>query len=287
MIGRITKLISGLYTVYSEETNKYYDLKPLGIFRHKEIQPKVGDIEEFNETSILKIKPRFNDLIRPVICNIDQALVVTSLKEPELNLNLLDRFLVILEYNDIKPILIFSKWDLVKEEEKKEILEIIDYYKSIGYETVITSTKQNLLNNVDKYLKDKVSVITGESGTGKSSLINELGYDLELKTNEISKALNRGKHTTRHTELIRLCDGWLADTPGFGNLGFINMSETDLSHSMIEFFENSNNCKYNGCLHEKEPKCYIKQLVEENKIKESRYKNYLLFLEEVRKNRKW
>ena len=287
MLGRITKLIAGLYTVYCEETDKYYELKPLGIFRHKDVQPKVGDIVEFNETSITKIKPRFNDLIRPVICNIDQALVVTSLKEPELNLNLLDRFLVVLEYNDIKPVLVFSKWDLIKEEEQDDILSVVEYYKSIGYETVITSTKQNLLNNVGSYLKDKVSVITGESGTGKSSLINELGLNLDIKTNEISKALNRGKHTTRHTELIRLCDGWLADTPGFGNLSFIGMNEMDLAHSMIEFFEHSSSCKFNGCLHEKEPSCEIKKLVLENKIKESRYKNYLLFLEEVRKNRKW
>ena len=287
MLGRITKLISGLYTVYSKETNQFYDLKPLGIFRHKDVQPKVGDIVEFNDTSITKIYPRNNDLIRPVICNIDQALIVTSLKQPDLNLNLLDRFIVIMEYNDITPILIFSKWDLLNDNEQQEVLPIIEYYRNIGYETVITSTKQNLLNNVEKYLEDKVSVITGESGTGKSSLLNAISPDLTIRTNEISMALNRGKHTTRHTELIPICGGWIADTPGFGNLSFIDMTEQDISHSMIEFFELSSSCKYNGCLHEKEPKCAVKESLLNKEILESRYNNYLLFLEETRKQRKW
>ena len=287
MKGRITKLISGLYTVYSDIDDKFYDLKPLGIFRHKEIQPKVGDIVEFNDQSITKIYPRINDLIRPTICNIDQALVVTSLKEPNLNLNLLDRFITILEFNDITPILIFSKWDLIKEEEKDNINNIILYYKKIGYQTFITSTIDKMIPNLKEILDDKVTVITGESGTGKSSLINELGLDVVLKTNEISKALNRGKHTTRHTELLKVGTGWLADTPGFGNLAFIDMEEIDIAHSMVEMFEVSSNCKYNGCLHEKEPKCIVKEKVLNKEILESRYNNYLLFLEEVRKNRKW
>ena len=287
MKGRITKLISGLYTVYSSEVDKFYDLKPLGIFRHKDIQPKVGDIVEFNDQSITKIYPRINDLVRPVICNIDQALVVTSLKEPNLNLNLLDRFITILEYNDITPILIFSKWDLINEDEKANINSIINYYNKIGYKTYITSTINKMIPDLKEILSEKVTVITGESGTGKSSLINELGLDVVLKTNEISKALNRGKHTTRHTELLKVENGWIADTPGFGNLAFIDMSEMDIAHSMIEMFEASSNCKFNGCLHEKEPKCIVKEKVANKEILESRYNNYLLFLEEVRKNRKW
>ena len=133
----------------------------------------------------------------------------------------------------------------------------------------------------------KAVLFLGESGTGKSSLINELGLDVVLKTNEISKALNRGKHTTRHTELLRVGTGWLADTPGFGNLAFIDMKEIDIAHSMIEMFELSSMCKYSGCLHEKEPKCIVKEKVQNKEILESRYNNYLLFLEEVRKQRKW
>lgn len=287
MKGRITKLVSGVYTVYSEETNQYYDLKPLGIFRHREIQPKVGDRVEFVDTSIVSVEKRINSLIRPAICNIEQAFVVTSIKEPELNLNLLDRFLVILEYNDIKPILLFSKADLVSAEETPRYQKIIDYYKKLGYQTLITTTKNLQIAEIKKMINGHVSVITGDSGAGKSSLLNVIDPSVNFKTNEISKALNRGKHTTRHVELIRIGDGWIADTPGFGNLEFIGMSEQDLSHSMVEIFSRSSSCKYNGCLHEKEPKCSVKEAVINGEILESRYKNYCSFLEETRKSRKW
>lgn len=287
MKGRIIKLVAGLYTVYSEELNESYEVKPLGIFRHRDMQPKVGDIVEFSDISITKIDNRTNDLVRPAICNIDQAFVVTSVKEPELNLNLLDRFLVILEYNDIKPILVFNKWDLVDEDEKDEYLKIINYYQKIGYQSLITTTKNHQLANMKDFITSHVSVITGQSGAGKSSLLNEIAPEKNFKTNEISKALNRGKHTTRHTELIHLYDGWIADTPGFGNLNFVGMSEQDLSHNMKELFEKSDHCKYNGCLHENEPKCAIKEAVMNKEILETRYHNYCLFLEEVRKLRKW
>ncbi len=265
--------------------------KPRGIFRIKEEAPKVGDYVEYEIIDgvaiINKINKRKNDLIRPTICNVDQAIVVFSVKEPDLNLNLLDSFLVVLEYNDILPILVFNKMDLLSESELIEIKAIIDYYHSIGYTTLTTSTKLNDLDNLDELISNKISVITGQSGVGKSSILNVLDPNLAIKTAEISKALGRGKHTTRHVELIPFNNGWVADTPGFGLIDFIDMSEVDISHRFIEFFKASSRCKYNGCLHKNEPHCEVKRQVEEGTILKSRYDNYLLFIEEISKRRKW
>ena len=182
----------------------------------------------------------------------------------------------------------FNKWDLLtNEKEIIEIEKIIDYYHTIGYKTIKTSAKTNLLNELEIYIKDKVSVITGQSGVGKSSLINVIDSNFSIKTNDISKALNRGKHTTRHVELLQIKGGWLADTPGFGTMDFIDMNEVDISHSFVEFFENSQECKYNGCLHLNEPHCKIKELVENNDILKTRYENYVQFINEAKSKRKW
>lgn len=287
MQGTIVKLIAGQYTVYAKETNEYYNCKPLGIFRHQDLKPKVGDIVEFKDTTIIKIQTRHNDLIRPAICNIDQALVVTSVKKPNLNLNLLDRFLVILEHHEITPILIFSKWDLLTENEKIQVKEKIDYYQQIGYQVIITSNEKINLENIKNLLQDKISLITGESGVGKSSLLNSIDNNLDIKTNEISIALNRGKHTTRHVELIRSSDGWVADTPGFGNLSLEEINENELPFLFKEFNEYSNTCKFTSCLHINEKICGVKNALTENKIRSERYENYKSFLNEIKNNRKW
>lgn len=287
MQGTIVKLIAGQYTVYAKETNEYYNCKPLGIFRHQDLKPKVGDIVEFKDTTIIKIQTRHNDLIRPAICNIDQALVVTSVKKPNLNLNLLDRFLVILEHHEITPILIFSKWDLLTENEKIQVKEKIDYYQQIGYQVIITSNEKINLENIKNLLQDKISLITGESGVGKSSLLNSIDNNLDIKTNEISIALNRGKHTTRHVELIRSSGGWVADTPGFGNLSLEEINENELPFLFKEFNEYSNTCKFTSCLHINEKICGVKNALAENKIKSERYENYKSFLNEIKNNRKW
>lgn len=287
MLGRITKLISGDYSCIDYETNKEYVVKPLGIFRNRGISPKVGDIIEFDKLSILDVKKRSNDFIRPSICNIDQAIIVSSLKEPDLNLNLLDKFLVNFEFNRISPIIVFTKADLLTKEEFNNILPTLNYYSKIGYRTIISFKESRIKEELKPLIENKLSVITGDSGTGKSTLLTLLDSNLELKTNEISKALNRGKHTTRHTEIHPLLNGFIADTPGFGNLELSDFTVEDLSHNFVEFFEYSTGCKYPGCVHVKEPNCRIKEFVEKGVILKSRYENYLSFIEEIKNNRKW
>lgn len=292
MTAIITCLISGEYTIYDQSSKKTFIAKARGIFRNQNISPKVGDIVEYEYShsyaTIVKILPRRNDFIRPPIANIDQAFIVTSVKEPSLNLNLLDRMICVFEFQNILPILIFSKMDLLEDKEKEEVLKIIDYYQEIGYHIIKTTTYLPLtIDNIKPYLKDKISVITGQSGVGKSSIINIIDKTIKMDTASISKALNRGKHTTRYTKLFFIENGWLADTPGFGMVEFIDMDEVSLSHSFIEFFHFSQSCKYNGCLHQNEPFCNVKRKLEEGFILKSRYDNYLQFINEIKSRRKW
>ena len=291
MKGLITCLKSGDYRIQDLESKQIMWANARGLFRHHKEKPKVGDYVEYqlmNDTTayITKLNPRFNDLVRPAICNIDQAFVIFSVKEPDLNLNLLDKFLVTLEYNNITPIIIFNKWDLLKDEEIKDVTAIINYYESIGYKTIITSCENLELSDLKTYLKDKVSVFTGQSGVGKSSLLNLIDPTLLIETNEISLALGRGKHTTRHVELLNVADGWVADTPGFGTIDFEDMEKIDLAQNFVEFFKHSSECKYNGCLHINEPNCKVKELVENKIILSSRYENYLTFINDIGKDKK-
>lgn len=285
----IIKLLAGTYTLYDKEKNvTYYQVKPRGVLKLKGTSPKVGDVVvyEFSDNNnpqsqviIKSILPRKNDLIRPFISNIDQAIIVFSVKEPELNLNLLDKFLVTLEYNNIKPIIIFSKWDLLtNHEEINNITYIKEYYESIGYKVLKTSINDNLKELLSPIIKDKISVLTGQSGVGKSSILNTLDPTINIETNEISQALNRGKHTTRHVELFKLFDGMIADTPGFGTIDFTDIDEQTLSQNFVEFFKLSSECKYNGCLHLNEPNCKVKQELQNNHILKTRYDNYLSFI---------
>lgn len=281
--GQIIKAISGEYTIATK--NEKIVCKPRGIFRYKGMSPKVGDFVILNEQtkSILEIKSRKNDLIRPVIANVDKAFLVFSVKEPELNLNLLDRMLAIIEFNSIEPIIIFTKLDLLSD--YSEYNKVKDYYKSIGYK-VYESSKEYLPKEILLEIKDNIIVLTGQSGVGKSTLINSFDSNLSLKTGEISYALGRGKHTTRHVELIEIANGYLADTPGFGTVDFDGMDVVDLSHSFIEFFDSLEDCKYSMCLHVNEPNCEVKRKVECGKILKSRYDNYLLFVKEILSSKK-
>ncbi len=292
MEALIICLISGEYTIYDKERNLTLVAKPRGVFRNNNTSPKVGDIvgyEEGNPHAIInKVYKRHNDFIRPSVANIDQAFVVTSLKEPDLNLNLLDRMITIFEFQEIVPVLVFSKVDLLNEEELNTTNEIINYYHKIGYDTIITSTKEPLtIEDLKPYLKDKISVIAGQSGVGKSSILNIIDENINMETGTISKALNRGKHTTRYTKLFNVYDGWIADSPGFGTMELDSMDEVSVAHSFIEFFELSHNCKYNGCLHINEPNCNVKKELEKNNILQSRYDNYLQFVSEIKNKRKW
>lgn len=273
MEGRIIKNISNDYVVKVD--NKLYACKPRGKFRISNLTPLVGDIVEIdnNNNYIIDIKKRKNSLIRPSVSNIDKAIIVTSVK-PKLDTNLLDKLLVLTMYNNIEPVICFTKLDLLNLEELKEINNVINYYESIGYVTV----KNTEIDKIKSILKNNLSVFVGQSGAGKSSLLNKLDSKLELKTNEISKALGRGKHTTRHVELFEVCEGLVVDTPGFSSLDLSSLSNMDIRDNMKEMFDNLDKCKYRDCMHYKEDGCYVKSLVDDNVILKSRYDNYISFL---------
>lgn len=277
MKGLIIKNISNDYLIKAE--NNLYNCKPRGKFRKDKIIPLVGDKVEFNEQDkyITKIYPRKNSLIRPSVSNVDQALIVTSVKTPNFDTNLLDKLLTIISFNNIEPVICFTKLDLLDNKEQKEIETYINYYNNLGYKTVTNSKKENFSNIFDK----KITVLAGQSGAGKSSLLNLLNPTLKLQTNEISKALNRGKHTTRHTELYKLLGGYIADTPGFSQVDFRKMTKYDIRDNMKEMFDNLHECKYRDCMHIKEDGCKVKQLLAEGTILKSRYNNYKLFISSV------
>lgn len=276
MTGVIIKNISNDYTIESD--GKQYTCKPRGIFRHQLITPLVGDHVIFDEQNhyITKILPRKNELIRPSIANIDIAVIVTSVKDPNLDTHLLDKFLTIISYNNITPIIYLTKLDLLSTTELNKINNYIEYYQKIGY--IISTNKDDLLEKI----QNKLVVFTGQSGAGKSTLLNKIDPTLNLYTNEISYALGRGKHTTRHTEIYKTKGALIADTPGFSKIDFYNVTPIDIRDNMKEMFDNLPKCKYIDCLHNKEDGCYVKKLVEDKLILSSRYQNYLDFITKKR-----
>lgn len=270
MEGIIVKNISNDYVVLCK--NGEYTCKPRGKFRNDKITPLVGDtvVIDPDNKYILDIKPRKNMLIRPSVANIDQALIVTSVKEPDFSTNLLDKLLVVITYNNIEPIICLTKLDLLNDGELKEIKKYIEYYESIGYKVILNTDKKEL----KEILKNKLTVITGQSGAGKSTLLNTLDKNLELKTNEISKALGRGKHTTRHVELYHIYDGLVVDTPGFSAIDLSDIPNIGIRDNMKEMYDNLDDCKYRDCMHIKEDGCAVKKKVETGEILQSRYNNY-------------
>lgn len=268
MKGQIIKVLSNNYTVCADHIN--YICKARGRFRKEKKIPLVGDYVLFDEKNnyILEIEKRKNSLIRPMVANIDQAFLVTSLKEPDLSLNLLDKLLVVMEVNHIIPIICLTKQDKCCKKEFEKYEEIIHYYKKIGYSVVYNTD----LDTIKELIKNKTSVFTGQTGAGKSTLLNHLNPNLNLKTGEISMALNRGKHTTRHVELISMYEGKVLDTPGFSSLEFKNMTKEEIKRAFIEFQEFP--CIYKDCNHIDEAECKVKEAVENNKILVSRYENY-------------
>ena len=272
MQGRIIKNISNDYTVINKD--KKYICKARGNFKIKNLTPMVGDYVEFDEKNnyITNIYPRKNELIRPSVANIDMAVIVTSVKKPDFDTTLLDKNLTIISYNNIIPIIYFTKLDLLSEEELIEFKTYIDYYKSIGYYSI--TNKDDLL----KIIKDKTVVFTGQSGAGKSTLLNKIDPNLELKTDDISLALGRGKHTTRHTELYDINNTFIVDSPGFSKIDFIGMKPIDIRDNMKEMFDNLEHCKYSDCMHISEDGCYVTKLVKDGQILKSRYNNYRQFI---------
>lgn len=274
MKGIIIKNISNTYLV--ETNKKKYNCLPRGKFRLTKSTPLVGDHVIFDEKNnyILEILKRKNELIRPPVANIDYAIIVTSTKDPAFDTILLDRILTIVSYSNIEPIIYLTKIDLLKDEETKNIQKYIKYYQKIGY-TVITD-KDSLVEKI----QNKIVVLTGQSGAGKSTLLNKIDPTLELKTNEISKHLGRGKHTTRHTELFKTNNCYIVDTPGFSKIDFANMKKEDIRDNMKEMFNNLEYCKYRDCMHYKEDDCHVIELVKSGEILQSRYNNYISFIKE-------
>ena len=266
MKGQIVKILSNLYFVNCD--GKVLECHSRGNFRNKNITPVVGDYCEVDVENnyILEILSRKNFLIRPLVANIDQGLIVTSLKTPDFSTNLLD-----------KLILCITKEDIITDEQKKETKEILDYYKKIGYQVFYNYE----LDDIKKIFKDKTTVFTGQTGADKSSLFNKLDPSLNFETGEVSIALGRGKHTTRFVELISLFDGKLVDTPGFSSIDLTIYSEEDIRNSFIEF--KKYNCKYNDCKHINEgiDECAIKKAVDNKEILESRYLNYIKFINDL------
>ncbi|WP_099158046.1 ribosome small subunit-dependent GTPase A [Virgibacillus ndiopensis] len=283
--GRIIKALSGFYYVQSED--KMYQCRGRGVFRNKNITPLVGDFVLFDESNpnegyIQEIKPRTNELIRPPIANIDQAIIVNSVVTPEFSTLLLDRFLVLIEAKDIKPVIFITKMDTITDEQVTTIENYQKDYQSIGYPVELLSSKgSNELTGLEHYFTDKVSVFAGQSGVGKSSLLNALKPSLLLKTGDVSKSLGRGKHTTRHVELVEVNGGLVADTPGFSSLEFGEIELEELADCFPEMRERKEGCKFRGCMHYKEPKCAIKQSVDHGEIPPFRYEHYVSFLEEI------
>lgn len=278
--GRIIKLVGGLYTVLDESKKKYI-LKPLGVFRYRNIRPIVGDLVEFNEDSITKVEDRHNELYRPLIANVDQVLLINSAKDPNFSFLLLDKFITLIEASHIKPVIIITKIDLINDAELSILKEKLTYYErfyKIIYFSSITEENLNLITDVTK---NKINVLAGQTGAGKSTILNTINPGLKIKTNEISKALGRGKHTTRHVELIEFGDGFIADTPGFSNLEFKDMDVEDIKYYFTDFFELSNKCKFNQCTHLHEPGCEIKKQVQLGTILQERYEDYQHIYAEV------
>lgn len=287
--GRIIKALSGFYYVESE--GKIFQCRGRGLFRLTKVNPLVGDYVKFEESnpgegSVLEILPRKNELIRPPISNIDQAIIVVSVSKPEFSTLLLDRFLVLIESKRIEPVIFITKMDTASREKKVEISKFEDIYKEIGYSVETMSTKSpDELSRVTEYFPKKVSVIAGQSGVGKSSLLNTINPNFKLETNEISNSLGRGKHTTRHVELMMINGGLVADTPGFSSLEFTELEADQLQECFPEIRERANECKFRGCMHNKEPKCAVKKAVEAGEIASFRYEHYMQFLEEIQQRK--
>ncbi len=281
--GRIIKIISNQYTILSDD--KFILAKPRGKMRQGSA-PVVGDFVKFEKIEdtyrIHSILPRKNQLLRPAISNVDQALIVTSLKDPDYSAHLLNRLIFLVSLAHVEPIICVSKLDLI--EDKQDIINELELYKKAGY-TVVYSYPGSNDDELENILKNKVSVLCGQSGAGKSSLLNRLNPNFQLKTQAISKALGRGKHTTRYCELHKVKDGFVADTPGFSSLDFSRLDTSQLDVCIKDFKPYLNGCRFNDCKHINEPDCGIKKAVENGWINPSIYEDYKNIVEERGKQR--
>ncbi|USS93920.1 ribosome small subunit-dependent GTPase A [Fructilactobacillus ixorae] len=277
--GKIYQSLSGFYDI--EVDGKTYRTRARGNFRKQQIKPLVGDWVEFSapnqqEGYILKIQPRENELVRPPIANTDQAFVVTSAIEPDFSASLLDKELVALEREHIRPILVFTKVDLLKGDARDHFLtEVVQrYHEQVGYPTII-ATAANADNQLRAVLPERQTVVLGQTGAGKSTLLNHLDPTLNLATGAISQALSRGKHTTRKVSLVTINHGLVADTPGFSSFDPMNITATTLKNYYPDLVRVAVDCKFRECLHINEPGCAVKQAVKNGTILTSRYEDYV------------
>ena len=292
MQGKIVKGIAGFYYVHVAGSG-VYECKAKGVFRKENIKPLVGDDVEIEvldekdmEGSITKILPRKNDLIRPAVANIDQALVVFAVTQPDPHFNLLDRFLVMMERKEISTVLCFNKTDIAEE---PLITELEQIYRGCGYPVLFTSAREE--ENIGKLkdlLKGKTTAIAGPSGVGKSSLINLLQSEVKMETGSISRKIARGKHTTRHSELLVLGeDSYIMDTPGFSSLYVNDFEKEELKYCFPEFAPYEGRCRFNGCDHIHEPGCAVKAAVEDGKIHRVRYEDYTEMYRELKERKRY
>lgn len=290
--GVIYQSISGFYYVWSD--GETYATKPRGNFRHQNMKPLVGDRVKFeldtkdvqSNGRLIEIQPRRNQMIRPAIVNVDHALVVMSLIQPDFSANLLDTFLVSVEATHIEAIIVLTKYDLLVEkvglvEAEKRVQAIQQVYQTIGYPVAVLDGQPASYQALGDLIVEGIYVVMGQSGVGKSTLLNHLIPELSIETAAISDSLNRGKHTTREVTLYRYHEGLLADTPGFSAMEFADLEKEELSHYFPELAEASHGCKFRSCMHINEPKCQVRALVESGEIASSRYKNYLQMFERI------
>lgn len=284
--GRIVKLIGGFY--YVEAGQEVYQTRARGNFRKKGLKPLVGDTVIFESSSpqdgyILELLPRKNALVRPPVANVDLVITVTSLKEPDFQANLLDRLLIAQYFSETKTLLYITKGDLLETTAYEKMADFLSYYQKIGYPVIMSQDAfiPDNLARLKQYLGQQTAVVTGQSGAGKSTLLNHLEPQLTLQTNEISKSLNRGKHTTRQVELLRIDAGWIADTPGFSSLAINQIPLGELKDQFVDFVALSDQCRFRGCQHVNEPGCAVKTAVDAGEILQTRYDNYLQFRTEI------
>ncbi|MBO8171093.1 MAG: ribosome small subunit-dependent GTPase A [Bacillaceae bacterium] len=291
--GRIIKALSGYYYV-SDENNVVWQCRARGLFKKKGITPLVGDQVEFDPTGekegyVQNVLPRKNELIRPPVANIDLAVVVVSFDEPPFNPYLLDKILVHTEYAGIQSLICINKMDLERKKGKQEDIDaMIQLYQSIGYPVITTSAKENEeIEQLKKHLAGKISVFAGPSGVGKSSLLSRIFPGRDLETGQVSTKLKRGRHTTRHVELLPFKEGGaVADTPGFSQLDFRHMEKEELSDCFIDLRAYSPQCKFRGCLHVSEPDCAVQEALENGGIHPERYEHYVQFLQEMNEKKR-
>lgn len=292
MQGKIIKGIAGFYYIYAEDGN-IYECKAKGIFRKDNFKPLVGDNveitvlnEEEKEGSVTSILPRRNSLIRPAVANVDQAFLIFAMENPKPNFLLLDRFLIMMEQQEIPVVICFNKKDVGEKEEMEKLYEI---YTGCGYRVVLSSTYEGEgMDEIHEILKGKTTVVAGPSGVGKSSITNCMQGEVQMETGEISKKLKRGKHTTRHSQVIPVeKNTFLVDTPGFSSLYLTDMKEEELRDYFPEFVMYEPQCRFQGCMHIHEPGCAVKEALSEGEISQQRYDNYLALYEELKEKRRY